>query len=170
MPAFKFENQWLDAKFNHFNGSSEDNDRSSSSDPLKPVFSGYGVVYLLVSALMTGITVGAYFWAKRKRAEDDDEIGVVRVFMKENQQLTRVSNPLVESGRPNPGKGSGGASDASSLLASSQSFLGLRGRFQKLDILGTIKSWYIWLCQVWVHLVARARRVRNRPPAANSPV
>ena len=97
VPAFKFDNQWLDGLFRPVNDSdaSTSADGSSPSDTLKPVFSGYGVVYILISAFMTGITLGAYFSAKRRRDEDehvydDEQVG----FAKREQAETPWLPPL----------------------------------------------------------------------------
>ena len=74
MPVFKFDNWWLDGNFHPVNDSdSSDNGDSSSSGPSKPVFSGYAVIFLVLSLVLTGITVHYYFVAKNLSVEDPNE-------------------------------------------------------------------------------------------------
>ncbi len=74
MPAFNFDNQWLDVKFNPASGSSDDNGSSPGSGSQKPVFSGYGVIFIAVSTLLTCLTVSAYFYQKsRATRKHEDE-------------------------------------------------------------------------------------------------
>jgi len=74
VPAFKFENDWLDIRFRPANASeSRDGSSSSPSDPPNPVFSGYGIIFIVISVCLSCFTYYAYLSAT-KRLEENDEL------------------------------------------------------------------------------------------------
>ncbi|KAK4239966.1 hypothetical protein C8A03DRAFT_31982, partial [Achaetomium macrosporum] len=77
VPAFKFENRWLDTNFRPVDDAPSS--PSSSADSTKPVFSGYAIIYLLISVSMTAITMIAFFYAKRHATYDKDDDKAVRL-------------------------------------------------------------------------------------------
>jgi hypothetical protein len=144
VPAFKFENYWLDGRFSPVNGSAGGNGTGtpSPSDSPKPVFSGYGIIYILISVSLTCVTVLAYLRAKRRFArEDDDEPGFVSV--------DQAADSTAPATRPVGGvqeKGSSGSNGSSSLGASLRALPAA---------VGPIKSWPGWQ---WVSPRVRSRR------------
>ncbi len=72
VPVFKFDNWWVDYHFQPVNTTADDGGSSTPSDS-GPVFSGYGVLFLVISNLLTCLTVGLYFRHKRRHDEADRE-------------------------------------------------------------------------------------------------
>ncbi len=178
VPAFKFDNQWLDGLFRPVNDSdaSTSADGSSPFDTLKPVFSGYGVVHILISAFMTGITLGAYFWAKRRRDEDEHVYDDEQVAFAKREQ---GQNPAATTSTPGPGPNgsghnSGGTSDTGKTFkvpspgsirkrlrsrcqklkwpSSEPLRRVLRSQWRKPAVFGRVKSWF-----------AQLQRARGKP-------
>lgn len=112
VPAFKFDNQWVDAKFNPINGSTDDNGLATPTDAIKPVFSGYGIIFISISTLLTGITFSAYLHQKwRATREDEDDLAYTDHLEKDpNASATGMSGIMK--------KYQGGSSSASSMLSS----------------------------------------------------
>ncbi|KAL2149109.1 hypothetical protein VTH82DRAFT_8457 [Thermothelomyces myriococcoides] len=74
VPAFNFENKWVDVRWRPVNDTSGDTNGSSSpSDPPKPVFSGYGIIFIVVSATLTVITYMLWMGRKRQAAKEEEE-------------------------------------------------------------------------------------------------
>ncbi|KAL2178317.1 uncharacterized protein P884DRAFT_268991 [Thermothelomyces heterothallicus CBS 202.75] len=62
----------------HVNGAGDDaNEPSSPSRSSKPVFSGYGIIFILMSATLTGATYLTWIRGKGRAVEVDDEFQVV---------------------------------------------------------------------------------------------
>jgi hypothetical protein len=131
------------------------------SEPLKPVFSGYGVIYILISALLTSITVGGYFLAKRRGAEDDDEDGNALVFVDDDQEKAPTKTSSGGAGNGGRGKGILGPSNASSVPSTTPQVISAGSQGQ--GALGQVK---VLVCGFPVTL----RRIRNKGKPEGSPV
>ncbi|KAK3295061.1 uncharacterized protein B0H64DRAFT_402490 [Chaetomium fimeti] len=117
VPAFKFENDWRDVRFQPVNGSDSDGGSSSSSpsDPPNPVFSGYGIIFIVVSVCLTCLTYYSYLSAK-KRLEEDDELGLIGPGPGQ-QQVSPAAGKQPGTTAGLQGKESGGSSSSSSSFA-----------------------------------------------------
>jgi hypothetical protein len=85
VPAFKFDNWWVDASFH-----------PAMDDSSKPVFSGYGVIYIVISIFMTGFTFLAYRWRVSRAAVGPSGRNIAALA--EEGRASRVSMGFFGSG------------------------------------------------------------------------
>ncbi|KAK3305298.1 uncharacterized protein B0T15DRAFT_493474 [Chaetomium strumarium] len=95
VPAFKFENWWVDTSFQPVNG-----------EATKPVFSGYAIIYIVLSIFMTGITFLAYLFAKWRTTSDDDGDGAALAEEGQGRRTSMDSSSGPGASRDNSGKSS----------------------------------------------------------------
>ncbi|KAK4246330.1 hypothetical protein C7999DRAFT_15543, partial [Corynascus novoguineensis] len=75
VPAFKFDNAWVNDRFKPVGDPRDSGDElSSPSDQGKPVFSGYGIIFILISATLTGTTFLVWLWQKKRLAREEEMV------------------------------------------------------------------------------------------------
>ena len=135
VPAFKFENDWLDIRFRPVNGSEgHDGSSPSPSDPPNPVFSGYGIIFIVISVCLSCCTYYAYHSAT-KRLEDNDEF-LINPLQQPSSAAVDQRLGITAGWQNKEGSGSSSSGSLPAPLAA------LDAGFQfVMAVLGTFKSW-----------------------------